>query len=114
MSVQRIFILWTHPLFQESVRLILNHPTIEWLGSTSDYAGAMDQILSLRPDVILFEERAGDVPAYALAILKLCSWDATVVGLSLADNHLSVYHHERRVVGQVEDLVHLIQGNQER
>lgn len=113
MQVRRVFVLWTHSLFQESVRLILNQPSVKWLGSTSDYAAAQLQILSLRPDVVLVEERAGDVPNFALAILELCSWDVTVISLSLADNQLCVYRHELRVVGQAEELVRLIQGDQE-
>ena len=109
--VQRVFVIWTHSLFQESVRLILNHPSVEWLGSSSDYAAARDQIISLRPNAILVEEGEGSVHALALAVLEACSWDVRVIGLSLTDNKLSMYHHEHRIVRQAEDLLHLIQSD---
>ena len=114
MVPQRVFVIWTHPLFQEAVRLILNQPSIEWVGSTSDYAAAQDQILSLLPNVVLVEEMEGGVPDLALAILEACSWDMRVIGLSLTDNQLCVYHREHRIVGQAEDLLRLIQGNQQQ
>ena len=111
MVVQRVFVIWTHPLFHESVRLILNHPSVEWLGSTSDYAAARDQILRLRPNAVLVEEVEDGVPASALAVLEACNWDVRVIALSLTDNKLSVYHREHRIVGQAEDLLHLIQSD---
>ncbi|OGO73287.1 MAG: hypothetical protein A2Z49_00155 [Chloroflexi bacterium RBG_19FT_COMBO_56_12] len=112
MAVQRVFIMWTHPLFHESMRLILNHPHVEWVGSNSDYAAASEQILSLRPDIVLVEdEDEGDAPTLALGILETCNWDVRVIGLSLSNNKLSMYQREVRIVGQADDLLHLIQGN---
>jgi DNA-binding NarL/FixJ family response regulator len=112
MAVQRVFIMWTHPLFHESMRLILNHPHIEWVGSNSDYAIGREQVLSLRPDIVLVEdEDEEDTPTLALGILETCHWDVRVIGLSLSNNKLSMYQREIRIVGQADDLLHLIQGN---
>jgi ABC-type hemin transport system substrate-binding protein len=91
--------------------MLLNHPLIEWVGSTSDYAAAREQILSLRPDAVLVEEDEGGAPTQALSILEACDWDVRVIGLGLSDNKLYMYHREVRIVGQAEDLLRLIQGN---
>ena len=37
MSTQRVFIIWSYPLFHESVRLFLEHPDIKLVGATSDF-----------------------------------------------------------------------------
>ncbi len=108
MAARRVFVIWTHPIFHESVRLLLNHPDVEWVGATSDYAAAKDEVLDLQPDTILVEEIAGNIPVEVLEIMEASSQNVRVIGLSLADNELSVYYHEQRTVGQAEDLLRLI------
>jgi len=112
MATRRVFVIWTHPLFHESVRLLLQHPDVEWAGATSDRVVAQAQIMSLRPDTILIEEEEGsDASAEALEILAASSADMRVVRLSLADNELKIYHREQRTVGRAEDLLHLVQNH---
>ena len=41
-------------------------------------------------------------------IMEASSQNVRVIGLSLADNELSVFYHEQRTVGQAEDLLRLI------
>jgi len=111
MATRRVFVIWTHPLFHESVRLLLSHPGIEWVGATADHAAAREQIVRLRPDTILVEEEESGVPPEALEILEACSWKVRVVGLGMDDNRLIVYRREQRTVAQAEDLLHLIQSD---
>ena len=109
MAVHRVFVIWTHPLFHESMRLLLKHPDIEWVGATSDHAAARDQIVSLGPDTILIEVEEGrHTPAETLEILAASSSDMRVIQLGLVNNQLIVYHREHRTVGQAEDLLRLI------
>ncbi len=108
MAIRRVFVIWTHSLFHESVRLLLRHPDIEWVGATTDLAAAREQIASLRPDTILVEEREGSLSPEALEIMEACPWEVRVIGLSLADNQTSVYHREQRTVGKAEELLHLV------
>ena len=110
MTARRVFVIWTHPLFHESISLLLKHPDVEWVGATSDHAAALEQITSLQPDTILIEEEHGDVAAEALKILEASAAAVRIIRLSLADNELSVYHREQRTVGQAEDLLRLIQS----
>ena len=112
MARHRVFVVWTHPLFQEAVHRLLSHPDIDWVGTTSDHAAARDQIVDLCPDTILIEEEeGGSVPAEILEILEGGSSDVRVIRLSLADNELRVYHRTQRTVKQAEDLLHLIQSD---
>jgi DNA-binding NarL/FixJ family response regulator len=111
MADRRMFVIWTHPLFHESVRLLLDHPGLEWVGETSNYEAAQDALQQLRPDTILIEEAGTTTPNKIMEILEACPWDVRVLGLNLEDNHLKVYHREQRTVGQVEDLLNLIQDD---
>jgi hypothetical protein len=107
-SARRVFVIWTYPIFHESVRLLLDHPDIEWVGATSDYATAKDEIFGLRPDTILIEEATSNVKAEIMRILESSPWSVRVIGLSLADNRLSIYHRQDWTVAHTDDLLHLI------
>lgn len=109
MRVHRVFVIWTHSLFHESVRLLLNRPAIEWVGATSDYTAAKDAILSLRPDTILIETAGDQAPAEVEEVLKKTSWAVRIISLNLDNNKSIVYQRERRTIKQPEDLLHLIQ-----
>jgi DNA-binding NarL/FixJ family response regulator len=106
--VRRVFVVWTHPIFHESVRLLLNHPDVELVGATSDYGAAQREILGLQPDTVLVEEPGGSLRAEVMGILEASPWSVRVIGLSLEDNSLSVYHREQRTVAQSDDLLQLV------
>ena len=111
--IRRVFIIWTHPLFHETVCLLLGHPQIEIVGTNSEYAAARGEMETLRPDTIIIEE-TGEKEAptdtkVSWEILEHSSWNPRVIRLSLDDNELWVYHHERRTMKKSEDLLRLIQ-----
>ena len=108
MSTQRVFVIWSHPLFHESVRLLLDHPEIKLVGATSDDKLANKLILDLQPSTILIEDKGSGIPTEVMKLLKACPWNVRVVVISLADNQLNMYRHEQRTMGQADDLVHLI------
>ncbi|MEJ2708413.1 MAG: hypothetical protein P8074_12430 [Anaerolineales bacterium] len=108
MSSRSIYVIWTHPLFLESVRLLLNHSDIEFVGANSDYAAAQSEILSIRPDTILMEEFNDERQNQVMQILEACPWDVLVILISLRNNQLNMYHHEQRTVGRADDLLHLV------
>lgn len=111
MTTRRVFVIWTHPLFHESVRLLLNRPQIEWAGATSDHEAAQRHIASLKPDTILIEElEGGHAGGEAIKLLENISSDIRIIRISLENNELTMYHREQRTVGQAEDLLKLIQG----
>jgi DNA-binding NarL/FixJ family response regulator len=108
MATQRVFVIWTHPLFLVSVRLLLNHPNIELVGASSNYAAAQEELSSLQPDCVIVEEVESNLPAIEMDILKTSSWVVRLIGLNLDDNRLNVYHREQRSVVEAGDLLHLI------
>ena len=108
MSIRRVYVIWTHPLFHESIRLLLKHTSIHFVGANSDYITAQGEILNLRPDTILIEDVDEGETNQAMKVLKSCPWNVTVVLISLTDNQLNLYHHEQRTVGRTDDLLQLI------
>lgn len=110
MTIRRVFVVWQNSIFHESVRMLLNHPGVEWLGANTSCADAQPEILDLRPDTILVEESEADVSIEAMQILEACPWDVRVISLSLASNKLNVYHREQKMVGQDKDLLQVVLG----
>lgn len=108
MAFRRVFILWANPLFHESVRLLLDHPEVECVGETSDYAAGSDQILHLHPDTVLVEEVEGWIPVDVFKLLEKSRWTIRVVGLNLWDNQMRAYQRVQHTVGKVDDLLDMI------
>ena len=105
---RRLFVIWNSPLFHKSVRLLVEHPDVEWVGTTSDYEKAKDQVLALEPDTILVEEIDGLIPATILDILETSTYDFRLIGISLLENKITIYRCEQREVTRADDLIHLI------
>ena len=108
METKQVFVIWTNPIFHDSVRRLLQHPHIEWVGAAQDYDVARDEILYLRPGTILVEEPKVTVPGEALEIMEACPWNVRLVGLNLTDNQSTIYHRKQELVGETEDLLRLI------
>lgn len=109
MATRRVYVIWAHPLFHDTLHQLLNHTDIAWVGAASDFANAVEEILNLNPDTILLEEREGEpITSTSMNILEKFDWDLRVIGVSLNDNQLSIYQHEHQTVGQPEDLIRLI------
>jgi DNA-binding NarL/FixJ family response regulator len=109
MAIHQVYVIWTHPLFHDSLRQLLDHNEIKWVGAASDFTAAVEEISRLHPDTILIEEQEGETTtATFMKIVEKFQWNLRVVGVSLNDNQLSVYQHAQQTVGQPEDLIRLI------
>ena len=108
MAVRRVFLIWTNPLFHESTRLLLSHPDINWVGAASDFAIAHEEIMKLHPDTILFEKTGAGIQVDILEILEVEAWDMRIIGLSLENNEMSLYHHEHQTVVAAGDLLQFV------
>ncbi len=62
MRVRRVFVVSKHPIFRQSVRLLLDHPDVEWVGASPDCTAARSEIIDLQPNTILVEETEGKIP----------------------------------------------------
>jgi DNA-binding NarL/FixJ family response regulator len=111
MAIQQVFIIWSHPLFHESVRLLLKHPDVEIIGSTADHETARDDIERLRPDTVIVEEIGGGTHAEALAILDSSHFVPRVIGFSLDDNKLNVYRRQESTAARAEDLLSIVRSD---
>lgn len=111
MAIKQVFIIWSHPLFHESVRLLLKHPDVEIIGATKDYVTARDEISRLKPDTVIVEETGLGAHEEALLILQSNPYVNRVIGFSLDDNTLSLYHHQECIVARAEDLLDLVHGD---
>lgn len=108
MSPRSVYVIWTHPLFHESVRLLLKHPSIIWLGATKDRSTAREEIARFHPDTILFEKTGGSIPVDLVEILEIEDWEMRIIGLSLDNNELSLYHRKQTRVVTADDLLRFV------
>ncbi|UCF29200.1 MAG: hypothetical protein JSW42_05865 [Chloroflexota bacterium] len=109
MPIHQVYVIWTHQLVRDSLRKLLDHTDITWVGAASDFSLAIEEISRLHPDTILIEEVVDETTTTAfMEIIEKFQWNLRVIGVSLDDNQLSIYQHEHQTVGQPEDLVRLI------
>lgn len=105
MSARQVYIIWAHPLFHESMRLLLDHPQIQFVGETSDYLAAQEELVRLRPDILLMEDDNGEEHARIMEYFQACPWSMMIFLISMDDNELGIYHHEKRAVVRTNDLL---------
>jgi AmiR/NasT family two-component response regulator len=106
MTKKRVFVIWTHPLFYESIRLLLDKE-VEIVGSTSDHAEGNREIAELKPDIVIIEALEGlkDLESETIAILQK---GPKVIHLSLEDNELNVYLRQHKTMDEPTDLMQMI------
>jgi len=110
MAVRRVFVIWTNPLFHESARLLLNHPDINLVGAAAYFTTAHTDIMRLQPDTILFEKTRAGIPVDVIEILEVVPWNVRIIGLSLDNNEMSLYHREHQTVVEAGDLLQFVLG----
>jgi AmiR/NasT family two-component response regulator len=111
MGMPRVFIIWTHPLFDEAVRRLLEGWGASVVGSTSDRMMAQGQIAALNPSVVILEDAddySEDEEQKTMAILNAIP---NVIRLNLNDNEVRIYRRERLTVGKIEDLEKILISN---
>ncbi|HWR65821.1 MAG TPA: hypothetical protein VN364_06855 [Bellilinea sp.] len=110
LAVRRVFVVWTNPLFHESTRLLLEHPDVDLVGAAQNPTMVHEEILKLRPDTILFERTSQPIPEYLIRLMGMDAWDMRLIGLSLEDNKVSLYHREQQAVVEAGDLLQYVLG----
>lgn len=105
---RRLFMIWTSPIFRDSIQLLLDHPELEWLGMASDYGAVQEEINTLHPDTIVVEEVAGGLPAQMIELLEGDNSVLQLICVSLEDNRLRIFTRENRAVAEASDLLQLI------
>lgn len=105
MHKREVFVIWTNPLFHEAVRLILQHPEVCIVGSSSEPEEAKQMIAALEPEIVLIEETGEQDSSETISILKT---GPIVFRLGLADNELNIYRRQQQASANAEDLVRMI------
>src|SRR5574341_880732 len=111
MMSRRVFIIWVHPLFYDTIRLLIVHPEVEVVGAGSVYTEALAEIEKLQPDTVIVEETEENKREAALETLRLLetsSWCSRIVRISLQDNDLWIYQREQRTISNKNDLLQII------
>jgi hypothetical protein len=90
--------------------LLLKHPDIIWVGAAADIETAQKDIMTLQPDTVLFEKTKDNIPVNVFEILEAETWDMRIIGLSLDDNEMSIYHHEHQTAVEAGDLLQFVLG----
>ncbi len=114
MAKHRVFILWTHPLFSETVGRLLGGAQVEIIGASSDPAAGLKEIGRMQPDVVIAEEDPSGDSGEALQALKAGPAEMLILGLNLENNELQVYRREQRTVADPEDLLRILQKPERR
>lgn len=108
MAAHRVFVVWANPLFRDSVRMLLQHPDVEYAGEAHRDSLAPEALLAVQADTILVEEALGKVPVQVMDLFEQTSSAGRLVSVSLKNNLLRVYHREEWSAARAGDLLHLI------
>lgn len=104
MRDRKVYIIWSNPLFQEVINLLLSGSSLDVVGNSSDHALAKKEINDLSPDVVIIESTEPNTESGEETITFLQS-GSRVIRLSLADNDLSIYRREKRTISDIDDLI---------
>jgi DNA-binding NarL/FixJ family response regulator len=104
MAARKVFIIWKHPLFHETVRALLNHPELVCIGSSSEFSA--DQLLSdTPPDIIVIEEENHGQTVRIINLLLNHYAKIRLLALNLLDNEMSVFDYSFETVYKVNDFL---------
>lgn len=113
MGKHQIYVLWNHPLFNESVRLLIQSAGIEWAGSSNNLEDGLQSIEQIHPDTIFIEEGEGGIVLdKVIHLLETSQSGIRLIRLNLVNNNLEIFYREQRTVLHVEEFLRLIQNGE--
>jgi chemotaxis response regulator CheB len=112
MNESKVYVIWSNPLFQEVIRLLLSGSLLNVVGNSSDRDRAKREISEILPDVVIIESTEAHQDSGEETITYLQS-GSRVIRLSLADNDLSIYRRERKTIRTIEDLISVMMNGQD-
>jgi len=108
MSMCRVFILTSHPLFAESVETLLREQKgLEVVGVGDALPDSFPHIRDAAPDVVVVGALGEEQERLVSYIFREIP-GIKVVGLNLDDNRIRIYYQQLKVGHHVEDLVDAI------
>lgn len=103
----RVFVLWKHPLFHETIRMLLHHPDIVLTGAAFEDADFRERLDAHRPHILILE-RSADGNQGEDSPLGFLDQDVRMIWLSLDDNILSEFTRHNHTVKHRDDLLGLV------
>lgn len=108
MARQKIYTIWSNPIFRDSLRILLAHPEILWLGDQTDINRAVEDILQQKPDTVLVESGENANPAMLIHKLEKKDFQLQIIGLNIDTNEVILFHRDYRSVFHERDLLHFV------
>lgn len=105
--MKRVFILTKQSMFGAGIEALLSREEgIEIVSRDTDLSASLECIRKSDPDVIIIncDDPDPELTSAVMNILRDCL-GICVIGLSLRNNQLSIYHGEKKNVRQVEDIL---------
>jgi hypothetical protein len=107
MAACRVFIVWKHLLFHETVRALLNQPEVDWIGSSPEFKP--EELLSDNPpDIIVIEEEGHNQTVEIMNLLMNHHAKIRLLGLNLLDNEMIVFDYSTRTVCKANDFLNWV------
>ncbi|MCB0196275.1 MAG: response regulator [Anaerolineae bacterium] len=105
MSTTRIFVLSDHMMFAHGIQSLLSCDLdYQIVGHDADVDKAIEKIKSLAPDIIIFDSSGPSRDKIELKRILLARPGTRVIGLSLNNNNLYIYHATQRIVQSIDDF----------
>ncbi len=108
MAAKHIFILWSNPLFQDSVSRLLDHPDIVCMGSAEISTASLPELQQQHLDAIIFEKKDSTTTGEIINLLEPGSKTLRLIGFNLEDNEIWSCHYEHKTISKAEDLVEMV------
>lgn len=108
MSAQTVLLIWSNPLFLDSIQRLLKNPAVTCVDLPLDTLSIKDEIHQFRPDVVIIEKTANEIPLNVMEIFGTYSRKMRVLEVSLSHNEISIYQHQQMMIGKADDLLNFI------
>ncbi len=108
MTTRRVYVIWSHPLFLDALRMLLKHPEIEVIGDHAENPAILEKLDKLQADVVVVEDDAPEHARRALAMLEMSRRNLRIIRLNLQDNRMGVYAAELGMLEHADELLNII------
>ncbi len=108
-----MYVIWSNPLFRDALRMLLNHPDLEWVGCENELSQALGEIRTFQPNTILVEHSEDFLFGDFVERLEYGSSKLQIISLNMETNEILLYHLEHHSVIHGEELLNLILHSQQ-
>ena len=109
MGIKRVYVLSRRSIFHQGIQALLAQEGVEIVGTNTEPEDALDCIEKFHPDVVIVNLDDPE-PALSQTVLSILrdKQELSIIWLSLKDNIIRIYRGECKQVGQLDDLMKVI------